>query len=224
MTTVAVTTSVDGFPRAASALRLAGLEPVPLPCIEVTPAAGTVLEVTRAAAAETDWILVTSRRAVEIVWAGHPMPPTPVAAVGRATARAVTAAGGRPALVGTSDAGSVVRSLGGRAPGSIVLFPAARGDDDHVRRLLCPGRLVHIPVYATRSIPPPPTPVDVVMFGSPSAVRGWLSTRSLDDVTVAAIGSVTAAALIEAGRPPDLVPAVPDFAELARQIATWSPR
>ncbi|NIQ59511.1 MAG: uroporphyrinogen-III synthase, partial [Gemmatimonadetes bacterium] len=69
-----------------------------LPCIRVEPAPDDVLRRLRDRAPSADWIVVTSRRAVEVVWPEGRIPAGPaVAAVGPSTADAVRSAGGRVA-------------------------------------------------------------------------------------------------------------------------------
>ena len=66
--------------------------------------------------------------------------------------------------------------------------------------------------YTAVPIGPGPDPVDGAVFGSPSAVAGWLSARTLDELAVvAAMGPTTAAALEHAGRPADIVPVPPSL-------------
>ncbi len=77
-----------------------------------------------------------------------------------------------------------------------------------------------VAVYRTRPCPPPQDPIEAVAFASPSAVRGWLLARDLNDVQVAAIGPTTAAELERAGHPPEVLAEEPHVTSLAEALAT----
>lgn len=220
MLRVAVTTAVDRSEVVADAVRRAGLIAVVLPCLEVEPASEPVLARLRAAAAASDLIVATSGRAVRITWPVGGMPPVPVAAVGRATARAVTEAGGRVEVVGEQGAAALAGALEGRVRGRTVAFPHARGaDPSTVRRLEASGATVAAEaVYETVPVGPGPDPVDGVLFGSPSAVRGWYLTRTLDSLVVGAVGPTTAEALAGYGHPAEVVAPRPDLGALAAAL------
>ncbi|MDX1691273.1 MAG: uroporphyrinogen-III synthase [Acidimicrobiia bacterium] len=220
---VAVTTTTGrSFDRIADELRDTGLQPVPLPCITVEPAAQEVLDRLRSAADSADWIVVTSRRAVEIVWPSGGMPTAPaVAAVGPTTAEAAREAGGRVEVIGSGGASELCDVLGGRVAGTAVVFPHARAADPATSRSLAEqaASVVAEPAYDTVPIAPGPDPVDAAIFGSPSAVDGWMTARSLEDLVTAAMGPTTAAHLRRLGRPPDVVPERPDLARLVGMLA-----
>lgn len=219
---VAVTTSGDRTEQVAEELRRHRLIPVALPCIGIE---GDETQASRARvlAVEADWIVVTSARAVTVTWP-EGMPPLPVAAVGPAAARAVTAAGGEARLVGTGGAADLVERLVAAAAGSTVVFPHAAGADPApLARLIGAGIRVHsFPVYRTLPTAPGEDPVDAALFASPSAVAGWLLGRSLDGPVLAAIGQTTAAALTEAGHPPQVVPDRPGYSEAAKALQDWT--
>ncbi|MEX0825840.1 MAG: uroporphyrinogen-III synthase [Acidimicrobiia bacterium] len=199
-----------------------GLVPVLLPCIRVEPAADGVLDELRAAAESADWIVVTSPRAVEIVWPEAAMPSRPAtAAVGATTADAVRRAGGAVALSGSGGAASLRELLDGRVGGTAAVFPHARGADGTMARWLAQhcSHLVAAAVYATESLAPAGDPVDAVIFGSPSAVAGWRKSRGLSGIVVAAMGPTTAAYLESVGRPPDVVPGSPGAAAIVEAVA-----
>jgi uroporphyrinogen-III synthase len=84
-------------------------------------------------------------------------------------------------------------------------------------RSLCPGVEEH-QIYETVSIAPGPTAVDAVAFGSPSAVRGWMLSRDLEDLVVAATGETTAAAVAH-HRVPYLIAPTPSYRSLARVLS-----
>lgn len=218
---VAVTTSSDNAARFTQRLAAVHLEPVCLPCIRVEPSTEAVLEPLRRAAVDADWIVCTSRRAVEITWPGG-MPARPqVAVVGRATAAAVRAAGGHVSVEGAGGATQVRKLLGDRINGRVVVFPHARAADPvTVRELRAGGAtVIAAPAYQTVPIAPGPDSVDAVILGSPSALEGWLLSRSLAGLEVAVIGETTAAAVRAHGCEPDIVPPIPDVDELVTALA-----
>lgn len=224
MTRVGITTTADAYRRLAEAARRHGLEPVPLPCIEVIPAPAETLETARRLAAQADWLVLTSARTVRLLWPEGEMPPVSVAAVGRATAAAVDEAGGRVRIVGTSGGEGLVAELCEMIQGATVFFPHAsranRATMEAVGEVA--GRLQTMPVYETRPVGPGPDRVDAVVFGSPSAVRGWGLSRSFGDLILIAIGETTAAALAESARAPDVMPPSPDFDHLMAGLAEHS--
>jgi uroporphyrinogen-III synthase len=217
---VAVTT--DRFSKAAPYFARVGLEPVPTPCIQMSPARVDKLEQAREAAAAADLILLTSARTVELLWPEGGMPACDVAAVGAATARAVVSAGGRVVTTGQGGLSDLVESVAGDLDGRrVVIIRAAGSDTVALRRLhaLAPELEDHV-VYRVQPIGPTPTPVDAVAFASPSAVEGWLLTRSLDDLVVAVIGDTTAAA-VASHRVPDVVASQPSFPALAGALSSF---
>lgn len=219
---VAITTSSDRFERWAEHFRDAGLEPVPLPCIEVRPADNDELARARAACQAADLVLVTSSRAVEVLWPDGELPRVSFAAVGGPTAHAVSAAGGLVEVVGEGGGDDLVDELAGRIHGLHVVFPrAVGGDPKRAARLAEAGAVIEeFLVYGAAPLAPGPDPVDAVVFGSPSAVEGWLLSRTLDEVqAIGAIGDTTAAALAEQGVDPDVVPDVPVINRLAAGLS-----
>ena len=218
---VAVTTSPDSADRLTRLLEKVALEPVLLPCIRIIPSPDSVLEPLRRAAVDADWIVCTSRRAIEITWPGR-MPPHPrVAAVGHTTAGAVRAAGGTIGLVGTGGASKLLELMRDRVAERVVVFPHARAaDQETVMTLQTRGATVIAgPAYETVAVAPGAEPVDAVIVGSPSAVDGWLLTRSLGDLLIAVIGETTAAAVRSRGYEPHIVPRFPDLADVVAALA-----
>ncbi|HEX2155351.1 MAG TPA: uroporphyrinogen-III synthase [Acidimicrobiia bacterium] len=219
MLRVGVTTTSDGFPRWARALSNAGFEPVALPCIEIRPT--DELPRARSGAAKADLLLITSARTVAFLWPDGGMPPTPVAAVGPATAQAVTNAGGLVSITGRGDSDALIDGLAGHLTGRTILFPGAAGTDaGRAVRLTEMGAEVDVvPVYETLPIAPAGDPVDGTCFASPSAVRGWLLSRTFEELgVVAAIGPVTAAELERHGVTP-IEPTVPSLEALASALS-----
>lgn len=216
---VALTTTRDRCRLVAPRFREAGLIPVVLPCIEFRPDSEGIGKA-RTAAVDADWIVLTSSRAVTVTWPDG-MPPVPAAAVGEATAAAVSAAGGRVEVMGSAGAEDLLTVLAGRIDGAKVVFPHARdADPATVAGLTASGALVHaFPVYSTLPVPPGADEVEAAVFASPSAVGGWLLSRSLAGLVLAAIGPTTASALETRGHPPHLVPERPGYDELASALS-----
>lgn len=217
----AVTTTTESYPRWELPLREQGLVPVGLPCIEIRPAAGSTLEAARRLAGSADLVVITSARAVRILWPEGGMPDVPAAVVGEATGRAVEEAGGAIGLVGDGGGDELVDRLVASVAGNRIFFPCGRrADRSRAERLQGAGATVETAVvYTTVPVPPADEEVEAVVFASPSAVEGWCLSRSLDVARVAALGPATAAALGERGRRPDLMPARPSVEALAAALA-----
>lgn len=220
MTRVAITTTAESFQRVAPEFARVGLEPVSLPCIRIEECDRGEIDRLRAAAAEADLIVLTSRRTVDILWPNRDMPATPVAAVGSATSHAAADAGGNLVSVGSGGGASLVELLSPRLVGATVVYPHAHRADPALAEDLRmqATMLIEGSVYDTVPIAPGDDPVDVVTFASPSAVEGWTMTRTLDPV-VLSIGPTTTAALDRLGRSPDLIADDPTFTALAMAIA-----
>jgi len=211
MTRVAVTSELESAERIGEFLTNVSMEPVYLPCIQIVHSPPETLDPMRVAAEEADWVVFTSRRAVEIMWP-EVMPRGPkVAAVGAATAVAVAAAGGRVALTGSGGAAELCDRLRGRVAGQLVVFPHAAGAAPETAAMLRSGgaEVVAAPAYETMSVAPAEDPVDALILASPSAVAGWLMSRELAGVVIATMGQTTARAVRDSGVEPDVVPKVP---------------
>lgn len=219
MTRVAVTTTADNAHRVGDALVAAGLVPVMLPCISISPSTEEILVELRRASTKADLILVTSARAVRIVWPDGDMPSTPVAAVGSTTAEAVTDAGGSIEVVGEAGAADLVAQLD--VDGLTIAFPHARAADPATTiELERRGATVHAATaYDAIPIAPADDKVKAAVFGSPSAIEGWLLRRHLDGMTIAAMGEKTASALRVRGVSDPVVAARPDLESLAQALA-----
>ena len=220
MTRVAITTTEDRASTLVETLIAHQMEPVRLPCIEVKAAPEHVLEEARSKAANADWIVLTSQRAVDLTWPSGGMPDVSVAAVGGSTAAAVEAAGGRVEAAGHVGAAGLIATLGQTMAGrSVVFLHAAGADPSTITSLERAGaRVVAIPVYETHPMAPSLDPVDAVIFGSPSAVTGWSMSRTMDGLVLAAMGKTTEQALFERGFEADVMPGNPDFAELVTAL------
>lgn len=213
----AVTTAADSFDRVAEAFAAHRIEAVPLPCIAIEAADDDELDTIRALASTADRILVTSARAVRVVWPGS-VPAVPFLSVGPATSDAVARAGGTVLAEGSGGAADLLDRID--VAGLRVVFPHAAGADPETEAALrARGASVDARV-AYRSVPigPESEPVDAVTFASPSAVEGWCLTRSLEDQLIAAIGPTTAAAVEGRGGTVDLIAERPGFEEMAAAL------
>jgi len=221
MPRIALTTTPDRVARLAPLCEEHGLEPVGLTCIELVPSDEDVLHQARRRAAHADWLVVTSSRTVSVLWPGGEMPKVPVATVGPATAQAVTAAGGRPVVVGDGGADELIDLVAERLHGASIVFPHAGGAATNtIEALEAVGASVDArAVYEIRPVSPAADPVDSVVFGSPTAVQGWLSSRDLEGLAVGAIGGTTAEALAEFGVAADVEPPHPSFEGLIAAMA-----
>lgn len=218
---VAITTTAKRAAELAPIARAHGLRPVVLPCIEVVPASESVLEQARRSAAGSEWLLVTSARTIEYLWPHGQIPDVAVAAVGPLTAAAVTDAGGTVSLVGDSGSLDLISELVTLVENATVCFPHGREVDLSKMRVLeeAAGTVSTWEVYATEPMSPAVDPVDVVAFGSPSAVEGWSRSRGFAEVVVGAIGETTGEALSDRGQHPDVVAARPDYLELLQRLS-----
>ena len=218
MNKVGITTAAERSPRVEAIFAAAGLRPVRLPCVRTEAVSARVIDDVRRNADSADLVVLTSVTALNLLWGEH-APAVPVAAVGSATAAAVTERGGRVSVVGSSTGLALAAELD--APGQRVVFPHAQGTDPETLRLMASkvGSLEATPVYRTIPIPPQDDSVDAVAFGSPSAVRGWVSARSLADLVVGAIGPRTAGQVESLGGSVDVMPEVPRFELLAQALS-----
>lgn len=219
---VGITTSHDRQRLIGGIVSRTGMSPVALPCISIVARPDELLDEARDICAASDLIFLTSGRIVGFLWPVGGMPKVPVAAVGRITADHVVGAGGDVAFLGEDGSIALARSVVSADKRMTIAFPRAAAVNREASGILsqAASTVVEPVVYETRPVAPPPDPVDAVMFGSPSAVKGWALSRSLDDLTVGAIGKSTAAQLEELGVKPDVVPASPGYAELARLLAS----
>ncbi len=217
---VAITVAAADSDRVTGLARRAGLDPVVTPCIEIEPcrAPGEI------SADDADWILVTSTRTVELLWPDV-VPAVPFIAVGARTADAVRRRKGSVAVEAAGSVAALTPHLDTVVmPSAKVLFPRASGaDPSTAARLRRRGVSVDDPVvYRVHPVAPPTDPVTAVAFGSPSAVEGWLSGRSLANVLVGAIGPTTAKAVERAGGTVHAQPPRPTFLELFHAIGACS--
>jgi uroporphyrinogen-III synthase len=220
VTTVAITTSRDRYDEAARPFTEQGFTPIALPCITVEVADEDLLTGARSTANGVDLLFVTSARTIRLLWPDGAMPAVPVAAIGVATARAVTRAGGNVAVVGTGGGLDLIDRVRALPRVRRALFPHAGGTDPNVLAAFRATVTVAstIPIYRTVPVAPDADPVDAVAFASASAVMGWFLTRDTGGTIVGAIGRPTVAALGSFGATVDAVPDVPGFASMASAL------
>ncbi len=219
---VAITTTEDRFDDVAASFEEHGLRPVLLPCIRVRPASDDVLASVKVEIASVGDVMVSSARAIEVLWPEAATLVGDFYVVGPATAAEVERRGGTVRVEGAAGLAELARSL---VPLGLrrLVFPHAGGTDlESIEPLVSSGvDVVSSVVYNTDRCSPADDEVDAVAFASPSAVEGWLSARSLDGLLVAAIGPTTAAALLRQGVSVDVVPSRPGHADLAAALAAF---
>jgi uroporphyrinogen-III synthase len=229
---VLVTRPADQAGELAAALRTAGMEPVLYPTIEVVPPASWAeLDEALARLSSYELLVFTSPTAVRMTVAraggAAPLAGPRIAAVGRATARAIEAAGLTVDVVPDADERQegLVAALGASVRGRRVLFPQAAGGRELLRQELERlGAEVHVvPAYETRPAVPdqPPPPFDAAVFASPSALRAFVASQGAGPLAarqVVAIGRTTAAGARELGVRVDRIATAPDVAALVAAV------
>lgn len=220
MTRVAITT--DRFARVAPGFSAVGLDPVHLPCIRVERRDEEAIRAAREAVAGAELVVVTSARTVSLLWPEGDMPLVDVAAVGRITASAVSAAGARVVATGRSGLSGLVEAASATLKGrNVVLIHASGADPNGMARLesVVGGLDEHV-VYRVTPIAPDQLPVEAVVFASPTAVQGWAMSRGFDQLVVGVIGHTTAREAAR-HRSPDLVASTPSFPALAHELSSY---
>jgi uroporphyrinogen III methyltransferase / synthase len=167
----------------AEHLRAEGLEVVHRPLIRIEPFDGPRVRV-----ADYDWLVLTSRNAVECLFTRLEGGLPRVAAVGPGTAEALRERGVEPAVVPReSTQEGLVAVL--PEPVGRVLFAGAEGARGVIAEELAADLL---PLYRTVELRPDAFPdVDAVVLASPSAARALAGVAP--DKTCVAIGPITAA-------------------------------
>jgi uroporphyrinogen III methyltransferase/synthase len=178
---VALTRAVGANDELARRLRAEGFVPVERPLIRIEPIDGPPVE-----AREYDWLIVTSRVAVERLFERLEGPLPRVAAVGPGTADALRAHGVEPELIASrSTQEGLVAEL--PRPVGRVLFAGAEGARDVLVRELGAH---FIPLYRTVEELPAPFPdADLVVLASASAARSFAALRS--PIPCVSIGPIT---------------------------------
>jgi uroporphyrinogen-III synthase len=227
----------DGAEAWAAAFAEAGAEPVVYPTVTFAPPTSwQPLDEALSRFGSYDWVIFTSQTTVAFVvdrLAKRRLPDRPpprMAAVGKATATSIVAAGGAVALTPTDERQEgLVDALGPLPAGTKVFLPLAEGARSFLAEALrARGCLVDaITVYRTTPIADgPPCPAfDVATFASPSALRAFVArggTATLAGKTVAVIGPTTADEARAHGSVP-LVAARPTVEALIVAIAQAHP-
>lgn len=217
MIRVAVTT--DGFDRVAPWYESCGLAPVSLPCIRMEPLEPEALDTARVAAERADLLMVSSARALELLWPTG-MPSLQVLAVGEASAEKARALGGSVVATGSSGVAGLIAGNLSLVAGRTVAYPHAAGADlaDLAPLREAASSVEAHEIYRIVPVAPADDPVDAVGFASPSAVTGWHLSRDLDRLVVGVIGATTASA-VSCWRPVDAMAIRPSHADLARALA-----
>ena len=182
MRVVLTATEASAAPLAA-ALAAKGFEVETCPLVAVEALPGPLLRAT-----EYDWVLLTSRNAVEPLLERLEGPLPRVAAVGPGTAEALRDHGIEPALVaGVSTQEGLAAEL--PRPAGRVLFAGAEGARDVLVRELGAD---FVPLYRTVPLRPERFPAaDLVVLASSSAARSF-AALGLDPPCVS-VGPVTSA-------------------------------
>jgi uroporphyrinogen III methyltransferase/synthase len=192
----------------AERLRAEGFEVLHCPLVDVEPFEGPPLRV-----ADYDWVVLTSRNAVECLLARIEGDLPRVAAIGPGTAEALRGRGVEPALVAQAPTQEgIVAEF--PLPVGRVLFAGAEGARGVLAEQLAADVL---PLYRTLELRPLDFPdADFVVLASPSAARALAAVRR--DVLCVVIGPITAgearrlgltvAAEAESPTPADLTRAV----------------
>ncbi len=173
----------------ASALAAEGFEVEACPLVAIEPLPGPLLR-----AEGYDWVLLTSRNAVDALFARLEGGLPKVAAVGQGTAEALRERGVEPDLVArVSTQEGLAAEL--PRPAGRVLFPAAEGARSVLVREL--GAEL-VPVYRTVELVPEAfPPADLVVLASASAARAFAALGL--DAPCVSIGPVTSAEARNAG-------------------------
>jgi uroporphyrinogen-III synthase len=197
---VAVTRAAEGTERLSKRLREEGLEVAECALVRIEPIEGAAVRLDG-----YDWLVLTSARAVALLFERLVGPPPPVAVVGPGTAEALRQRGVEPALVASrSTQEGLVESLRPLlGPAARVLFAGAEGARDVVVRELGADLL---PLYRTIEDHPEVFPeVDLVVLASASAARAFAALRikrpcvSIGPVTSAEASRVGLKVVAEAG-------------------------
>ena len=169
--------------RLAERLRAGGFDVVAAPLIRVEAIEGPTIEADR-----YDWILITSRNAVEPLLRRLQGRPGRVAAIGPGTAEALRALGIEPDLVAERSTQEGLADELPNPPGR-VLHAGAEGARDVLVRELGAELL---PLYRTVELEVASFPdVDLVVLASASAARALAAVRT--DLACVSIGPVTSA-------------------------------
>jgi uroporphyrinogen III methyltransferase/synthase len=198
----------------ATALRLAGAEPIVVPLIGIDPLAKDASD-TDQSVRDFDWIAFTSANGVRIFWARLSDEEQSafrvhrgIAAVGPATARAVANLGATSALVAPEFVAESLADALGDVQGKSILWPRAAGARSVlaaklrargatvIDQILYDTVALTIPEHTRECI----LEADAITFTSPSAVRAFVASfGTATQPRIVCIGPVTAEAARAAG-------------------------
>jgi uroporphyrinogen III methyltransferase/synthase len=166
----------------AEHLRAEGFEVLHCALVRVEPLEGPLID-----ASGYDWVVLTSRNAVELLFGRLEGVLPRVAAIGPGTAESLRDRGLEPDLVPRlSTQEGLLAEL--PRPAGRVLFAGAEGARDVLVKALAAD---FVPLYRTLELRPNAFPeVDIVVVASPSAARALAAIRR--DIRCVAIGPVTA--------------------------------
>ncbi len=186
---VAVTRAREGSSRLAERLRAEGFEVAEAPLLEIERISGEEI-----VASEFDWIVLTSRIAVE-EFLGRLRGQVPkTAVIGPGTAEALRDHGIEPTLVAERSTQEGLLEMFPRPPGR-VLFAGAEGARQMLAEKL--GAKV-VSLYRTVEVKPEQFPrVDIVVLASASAARSYAALEL--NYPCVSIGPITSAAAREYG-------------------------
>jgi uroporphyrinogen-III synthase len=179
-----VLTATEGLTRPLAAdLEAEGFEVEACPLVTIELLSGPPLR-----ADDYDWVLLTSRNAVDALFARLEGGLPRVAAVGQGSAEALRRRGVEPDLVArVSTQEGLAAEL--PRPAGRVLFPAAEGARGVLAQEL---GAEHVPVYRTVELRPEAfPPADLVVLASGSAARAFAALGL--DLPCVSIGPVTSA-------------------------------
>lgn len=170
-------------------LRADGFDVLRCPLVRVEPLAGPAID-----AGAYDWVLLTSRNAVEPLLARAEGRLPRVAAIGPGTAAALRDRGIEPALVAAESTQEGLAAELASEEGRILFAGAEDARDILVRELGAD----FVPLYRTLELEPEGFPdADLVVLASASAARALARVRR--NVRCVSIGPVTSAEAARAG-------------------------
>ena len=227
----------------AHLFRSAGAEPVLFPTVTIgPPTSWAPLDDCLAHLERYDWLVFSSAAAVRHTLGRLPdrasLQQKRVAAVGDATAHALSTQGVRVDLIPSEGADQngqgLAQALAPLATGTRVLFPQAIGGRPELRdALVANGCSVHV-VAASQTLavsPLPPVPTfDVATFASPSALLAMVDAAGLSTLAnqpMAVLGKTTAAAAQKLGMHPEVAtaPRGEDMVlAVSRALGAWRSR
>lgn len=169
----------------AAVLAAEGLEVVTCPLVAVEAVAGPPVR-----AGDYDWLLLTSRNAVEALFERLEGDLPRVAVVGPGTAEALRARGREPDLVASVSTQEGLAAELPRPVGRVLFAGAVDSRDVLVRELGAD----FVPLYRTVSLRPARFPgADLAVLASPSAARALAALdRALPCVSIGPVTSVEA--------------------------------